>query len=112
PILIDDEFARRLGPGAPPVRPLGMVLPYGFEEPVGISELLAWPDEPGGLSEEDRQEFAIALDQFRNKDWGAALAKLRHLHDGPSKYLVRYMESFPGRQPPDGWDGVIRFDSK
>ena len=48
----------------------------------------------------------------RNVNWGEAIAKLRHLHDGPSKFLLNYIENFPDRRPPDGWDGVMRMDSK
>jgi hypothetical protein len=56
-------------------------------------------------------DYAAALQLFNNGSWPDAQKLLaRWSKDGPSKFLLSYIEEHGS--PPEPWDGVIRLASK
>lgn len=93
-------------------RPIGALLPAGFDEPVEVSELLP-PATRSPISDEDIDTFAQALKAFRQGDWDPCRQLLARLpaDDRPRDFLLVQIAS-QSYQPPADWSGVIRMDSK
>ncbi len=117
PILLDDVTADQIRPeiGSIPwarLRRVARVRPYGMAADLMIYELLPPVSEPGVLSEQNRRDYEAALDAFLDGNWSSAHDLLSRLHrDGPSEFLLKYMEANHGSLPP-GWRGVIELDHK
>lgn len=118
PVLLDestvDEVRAAGGPaGGARFRRLARLCPYGMEQPLTVSELL--PAAGGGevLSDEDRDLYERALDAFCEGRWDEAFEQLHavpHWDRGKDFLTTRILQH--GRQPPPGWDGVIRLGTK
>jgi adenylate cyclase len=117
PILLDDVTADQIRAeiGSIPwarLRRVARVRPYGMAADLMISELLPPVSEPGVLSEQNRRDYEAALEAFVDGNWGSSRDLLSRLHrDGPSEFLLAYMEANQG-SPPPGWGGVIELDHK
>ncbi len=116
PILIDDVTAERIraivGLSWARVRRLARIKPYGMAVDIMVSELLPPASEVGALPEQDRRDYEAALDAFLEGDWPFARELLARLHrDGPSAYLLKFMEAHRWTCPTN-WDGIIVMDSK
>jgi adenylate cyclase len=117
PILLDDATACQVRAeiGNIPwarLRRIARVRPYGMANDLMIFELLPPVSEPGVLSEQNRRDYEAALDAFLDGNWSSARDLVSRLHrDGPSEFLLEYMEANHG-SPPSGWGGVIELDRK
>lgn len=117
-ILIDERVAGTIGRGCAAgwsrVRRVAKVRPYGMRHPVGLAELLPPASEPTRPTEPQRLDYEAGVEAFQDGRWGDARAKLTPLAragDGPSRFLIGFMDRHPGGPPP-GWDGVTPIDSK
>lgn len=114
PILIDDAVYKHLA-GLQQrewgrVRRLAKVVPEGFVDPVVIGELLPPDREPGpNLTEENRQLYEVALDQFLAGDWAKYKRLMRVFppNDGPVDFVNRFIADQASGSPPPGWNGGI-----
>ena len=117
PILLDDVTSDQIRAeiGSIPwarIRRIAKIRPYGMATDVMISELLPPVSEPGVLSEQNRRDYEAALEAFIVGNWSSSWDLLSRLHrDGPSEFLLKYMEASHGA-PPSDWDGVIAMDHK
>jgi adenylate cyclase len=93
-------------------RPLGKMLPTGFDDAVEVSELLQ-PASSSPISDTDIDTFASALKAFRTGKWDECRQLLARLpaDDRPRDFLLVQIAS-NNYQPPLGWSGVIHMDSK
>jgi|GEM_PF-5292317 len=93
-------------------RPIGQLLPAGFEEPLDVSELLPRESE-SPISNTDIDTFAGALASFRAGEWDQCRQMLARLpaEDRTRDFLLVQIAS-QNYQPPADWSGVIRLDSK
>lgn len=116
-ILIDEQTAEvvrtKMSPKLARVRRVAPVLPFGFKQPLMVHELLPGEDDQSALSCEHLEAYEAALDAMLEGDWNQAW---HHLHEVPAEdevkdFLTIYIAQH-NRQPPEGWDGVIRLDSK
>jgi adenylate cyclase len=114
-IVADEAVAERLQSAGDWLRRrrLARVQPYGMNETFFISELLPPAAvEPGGLNEQQRLDYQAALESFLEGRWQDTPRYLRYLaQDGASALLLNYIKERP-KGPPEGWDGVIRMESK
>jgi adenylate cyclase len=93
------------------VRVKGKDQPVGIFEPVGVT---------GSIAQETLQalqDYQQALAQYRQRDWGSAMAAFRHLHEAePARKLYKvYLDrcqQFIATPPPADWDGAHTFTSK
>jgi adenylate cyclase len=117
PILLDEAtaaFVRREVPtNVARCRRLARVRPYGSDETVEVSELLAPFGELDELSDDDLRNYERGLDQFIAGQWPDAL-ELLHLvpaRDRVKDFLTVFIAQH-GRTPPRDWDGVVPLTSK
>lgn len=117
PILMDEATANRvrdtLGPDEARLRRLARVLPYGFETPHTISELLPplelWPE----LTNEHIERFEQGVDHFLQGDWESAYRCLRAMPDSDrAQDFLTMLITQHNRIPPSDWDGIIRLPGK
>jgi adenylate cyclase len=118
PVLMDESTVADVreagGPaGGARFRRLARLCPYGMEQPLTVSELLPAPGGEETLSEEDVALYERALDAFSEGRWDEAFAQLHAVPhwDRGKDFLTTHILQH-GRQPPPGWDGVIRLGSK
>ncbi len=93
-------------------RSLGRLLPAGFDEAIEVSELLP-PATDSPISDDDVKVFGQALNAFQQGDWDHCRQLLARLpaDDRTRDFLLVQIAS-QSYQPPPGWSGVIRLDSK
>jgi len=117
PILMDQATADRtrdsLGSDEARIRRLARVLPYGFETPHTISELLPPQDQWPELTDDHIHRFEQGVDHFLEGDWEAAY---RCLHSMPASdraqdFLTMLITQHNRVAPPD-WDGIVRLPGK
>ncbi len=115
--LVSDETLAATD-GSLAVRPLGRVQVVGRAEPVAIYELLGAVADDSALDTETVERFQQALQDYAAERFQEAgkgfrqVQKQRGGTDGPSSFYLSLIAGFEDKQPPDGWDGVIRLDSK
>jgi adenylate cyclase len=114
-ILADEAVAGRLKSAGDWLRcrRLAKIQPHGMTDTFSVSELLPpAAAEPGGLNEPQRLDYEAGLQSFLEGRWQDTPRYLRFLtQDGPSDFLLNYIKERP-QGPPEGWDGVIRMESK
>ena len=117
PILMDEATADRikdtLGPEEARLRRLAKVLPYGFESPHIISELLPplelWPE----LTDDHIARFEQGVDHFLAGDWESAYRCLRAMPDSDrAQDFLTMLITQHNRIPPTDWDGIVRLPGK
>lgn len=93
-------------------RRIGRLLPAGFDDAIEVSELLP-PVDRSPISDEDIATFGQALKVFEEGDWDQCRQLLARLpaDDRPRDFLLVQIAS-QSYQPPTGWSGVIRVESK
>lgn len=100
------------------VRPLGRVQVVGRAEPVAIYELLGMAGETTVPDAEAIERFRLALEDYsarRFEEAGRGFHLVQQAcggTDGPSAFYLSLISRFEAQELPDGWDGVIRLDSK
>lgn len=95
------------------VRRLLQVLPYGMENPLVVSELVASEQFDPRLSNQNIEDFEKAVASFIEGDWSTAW---RYLHTMPAEdraqdFLALQITQH-GRTAPADWDGIVRMKKK
>ncbi|MBN1396137.1 MAG: adenylate/guanylate cyclase domain-containing protein [Pirellulales bacterium] len=117
PILLDETTARLVRRGVPRevarVRRLAVVLPFGLDTPLEISELLPPESEYPELTDEHLEIYEAALDAFLAGRWKESFELLHRIPaaDQAKDFLVVHIARH-NRRPPSDWDGVIQLASK
>ena len=117
PILMDQATADRtresLGTDEARVRRLARVLPYGFETPHTISELLPPQEQRPELTDDHILRFEQGVDHFLDGDWESAYRCLHAMpaSDRAQDFLTMLITQHNRVAPPD-WDGIIRLPGK
>ncbi|MAT14795.1 MAG: adenylate/guanylate cyclase domain-containing protein [Planctomyces sp.] len=117
PILVDETIANLVRKQADPtearVRKLGRVLPYGFEKPLMVSELLPPASTDGTLSDAQLADYEAGVDRFIEGDWETAY---QFLHGMPAtdraQDFLNLIIAQNNRTAPDNWPGFIRMERK
>jgi adenylate cyclase len=110
PILLDETSARYVREQIPRtvarVRRLAVVQPLGINQRVEVSELLPPENEFPALTDAHLAQYEVALE--------AAAFSLLHgvpASDRAKDFLTVYIAQH-NRQAPEGWQGVIKLESK
>ena len=117
PILLDEATAEKVRREVPRdvarVRRLAVVLPYGLDTPLEVSELLPPLAEYPELTDEHLRFYEDALDAFLAGEWSKSFELLHRIPaaDQVKDFLVVHIARHNRRPPPD-WDGVIPLASK
>lgn len=98
-------------------RRLGRIRVVGRDTPVGIYELLCRVGEVPQVMKDVRPVFEAGLVAYEKGDWAECEARMRQVlvirpEDGPSQVYLEQLEELKGKPAPDGWDGVIKLESK
>ncbi|MDG2130897.1 MAG: adenylate/guanylate cyclase domain-containing protein [Fuerstiella sp.] len=115
-ILMDESTAsaarRSLPQNEGRCRPIGVLQPAGFDQPVAVSELLP-PVSQSIISDIDVENFRNAVQAFRKGHWKRCRKLLSELpaEDKARDFLLVAIASH-NYQPPAGWSGIITMDSK
>lgn len=117
PILLDEVVAemsrQRLSHQEGRVRRLARVLPFGMETPLLVSELVPPVHTTPDLTDEHLAIYETAVEHFIAGRWEAAYEALHKLpaSDKAQDFLAVLIAQH-NRQPPPGWDGIVRLPSK
>lgn len=117
PILLDETVADmirdRLAGSEGRVRRLARVLPFGMETPLLVSELVPPYRAEPDLSDEQLAIYETAVEHFIAGRWEAAYEALHKLpaSDKAQDFLAVLIAQH-NRQPPSGWDGIVKLPSK
>ena len=116
-ILVDEATARNVREHVSPdvlrVRRIAVVLPYGMEQPLEVSEILPPESEYPQLLDEHIKAYESALDALLAREWGDALKLLHEVpaDDQVKDFLTVYIAQH-NREAPADWNGVIPLPSK
>ena len=117
PILLDETTANivrpRLNPSEGRIRRLALVMPYGMETPVTVSELLPPVSDLPELTDAHIQSYESGVECFISGHWDEAY---RHLHSMPPSdraqdFLMQQIV-LNNRTAPRTWDGIVRLPNK
>jgi len=117
PIVIDESLAEcvreRLAASEGRTRKLGIVLPYGMETAVAVSELLPGERELPELTAAHLAAYDEAVAHFIAGRWDEAHSVLRQLPAGDraQDFLTSHIVSH-NRLAPSDWQGVVKLASK
>jgi len=117
PVLLDEATAQAIRAQVPQqiarIRRLAVVLPYGMDTPLVVSELLPPASADPQLTDEHLGFYEAALDAFLAGCWPEAFQLLHHIpaEDRAKDFLTVYMAE-RNRTPPPKWDGVIPLGNK
>jgi adenylate cyclase len=96
-----------------PNRRLATVIPYGLHRATNVFQIFGTAEEEEDYSTAHLAAYALALNQFENKAWAAALDVFLHLADRDP--AARFVADFIRRhstQPPPNWNGAISMPGK
>lgn len=93
-------------------RPIGRLQPAGFDQAVGVSELLP-PENESAISNNDIENYIDAVSAFQSGDWDKCrkFLGLMPADDRARDFLLLQIAA-QNYQPPAKWSGVISMDSK
>jgi adenylate cyclase len=117
PVLMDEATAKavrtQVSPEVARVRRLAVVLPYGLDTPLAVSELLPPFSADPQLSDEHLGFYEAALDAFVAGRWPEAFRLLHSIpaEDRAKDFLTVYIAG-RNRTPPANWNGVIALEEK
>lgn len=117
PILLDETTARYVREKMPRTlaraRRLAVVQPLGINQKVEVSELLPPESEYPELSDTNIAQYESALDAFLAGDWSTAFSLLHGVpaSDRAKDFLTVYIAQH-NRAAPEGWQGVIKLETK
>jgi hypothetical protein len=84
-----------------------------MDHPVKVYELMPPEADESRLSRAKLQLFEQGQQAFEQGNWPEAkrfLERMQDVNDGPSRFLLSYMESV--QSPPAGFAGVVELRSK
>ncbi len=99
-------------------RPLGLARVVGRQEPVEIHELVGLRGESTRPGAEAIDAFRRGLEAFAARRWDDAEAAFRHVieacggKDAASAFYLSVVDRHRAAPPPEGWYGVVTFESK
>jgi adenylate cyclase len=99
-------------------RPLGHIRVVGRGEPVAIHELLGISGETTRPNAQAIERFERALEDFSASRFEEAADGFREVRelcggdDGPSEFYLGTIDRLVAEPPPEGWNGVITFETK
>ena len=98
-------------------RELDRVAVKGKVKPVGVFQVLGLKEDLTPAEAELRQEFAEALELYRQEKFPEAAGLFqkilaKHPGDSPSQVLLERCQTFQNSPPPPDWEGVFRPDKK
>jgi adenylate cyclase len=98
-------------------REVDRVAVKGRETPVTVYQPLGLQDDLPPAKATLSQEFAEALELYRQRKFSEAGARFQHIlgenpEDGPARVFWGRCQQFQGSPPPPDWDGVFRPDQK
>jgi adenylate cyclase len=117
PILLDEVVSQMSREKLPHqegrIRHLAQVLPYGMETSLVVSELLPPVHVAPDLTDNHLTIYETAVEHFIAGKWEAAYEALHKLpaSDKAQDFLAVLIAQH-NRQPPQGWDGIVRLPSK
>jgi adenylate cyclase len=99
------------------VRELDSVTVVGKEEPIGVYELLGYPDQIDDVLRSLVELYGKGLGAYRNRNWDEAMnhfsaALSTNPHDGPSQTMLRRCKDFRVSPPDKDWNGAFMMDTK
>jgi adenylate cyclase len=99
------------------VRELDSVNVVGKEEPVGVYELLGYPNEIDDVLRSVVELYTQGLDAYRNQHWDEAIrsfsaALSANPHDGPSQTMLSRCKAFKVTPPGKDWHGAFVMTTK
>jgi adenylate cyclase len=111
-ILIDQKTANLLTHSETnlqqQIRYLASVRPVGMDQPLKVYELMPSEADPLHLSRAKLQLFEEGQQAFEKGNWTDArrfLQRVVESNDGPSKFLIDYMDACG--TPPEDWNGTV-----
>lgn len=117
PILLDETTAAYVRANVPRTlartRRLAVVQPLGINQRVEVSELLPPERDFPELSDAHIAQYEAALDAFLAGDWAEAFSLLHGVPAGDraKDFLTVYIAQH-NRQAPEGWNEVIKLETK
>lgn len=117
PILLDETVSEMVRAKMPRdegrVRQLARVMPFGMETPLLVSELVPPLDVDATLTDDQLASYETAVEHFIAGRWELAHEALHQLpaSDKAQDFLAVLIAQH-SRQPPPGWDGIVRLPSK
>lgn len=117
PILLDETVAEMIRDSLERdegrLRRLARVLPFGMETPLLVSELVPPLKSDAALSDNHLTTYETAVEHFIAGRWESAYEALHKLpaSDKAQDFLAVLIAQH-NRQPPPGWDGIVRLPSK
>ena len=86
-------------------------------KPVGVFQVLGLKEDLPPAEAELRQEFAEALELYRQEKFPEAAGLFqkilaKHPGDSPSQVFLERCQTFQNSPPPPDWEGVFRPDKK
>lgn len=117
PILLDETVAEmvreKLARTEGRIRTLAKVLPYGMETCLLVSELVPPLASLADLSDQHLATYDQAVEHFIAGRWEAAYEALHKLpaSDKAQDFLAVLIAQH-NRQPPPGWDGIVKLPNK
>ncbi|MCA9039359.1 MAG: adenylate/guanylate cyclase domain-containing protein [Planctomycetaceae bacterium] len=117
PILVDETISKlvkqQVSPTEARLRKLGRVLPYGFEKPLMVSELLPPASVEGTLTDEQVNDYEQGVERFLEGDWETAY---QLLHGMPAtdraQDFLNLIIAQHNRSAPENWPGYIAMERK
>ncbi|MBW1860166.1 MAG: CHASE2 domain-containing protein, partial [Deltaproteobacteria bacterium] len=99
------------------VRELDSVTVVGKEEPVGVYELLGYPDEIDDVLRSVVELYAKGLGSYRNRNWDEAISHFSaalsaNPLDGPSQTMLSRCKDFKVGPPGKDWNGAFMMATK
>jgi adenylate cyclase len=99
------------------VRELDSVIVLGKEEPVGVYELLGYPDEVDDVLKSLVELYARGLGAYRNRNWDEAISHFSGVlstnpNDGPSQTMLSRCKDFKVSPPHKDWNGSFMMATK
>ncbi len=99
------------------VRELDSVTVVGKEEPVGVYELLGYPDEIDDVLRSVVELYAKGLGAYRNRNWDEAISHFTaalsaNPLDGPSQTMLSRCKDFKVGPPGKDWNGAFMMATK
>lgn len=117
PILLDERTASiarsQLGRDEARLRRVAVVKPYGFDQPLVVTELLPPVQEYPELADQHIADYERALDELIAGRWSQAFDRLHRVPaEDRVKDFLTVLIAQHNRTPPDNWNGFIPLTSK
>jgi adenylate cyclase len=99
------------------VRELDTVNVVGKGEPVGVYELLGYPEEIDGDLKSVVDQYSRGIGAYRNQTWDEAISHFSAALsldplDGPSQTMLNRCREFKANPPDKDWDGAFTMSAK